>query len=106
LKFDLRKNGRRKKIATPLCCLEIVCFYRDKYGNKMFLGSVSQELLEFKVNIISNADCESWLKGNISTQRLVDFLNLFGNSNIFHLFYFKVHQLISQIVAHFLAILQ
>ncbi len=48
----------------------------DKNVNKMFLGSVSQELLEFKVNIISNEDCESWLKGNISTQRLVDFKNL------------------------------
>ncbi len=39
---------------------------------------MSQKLLEFRVNIISNADCESWLQGNVSTKRLEDSQNL-GN---------------------------
>ncbi len=74
LKFGLRKYGCREKVAPRLCGVSKLCaFIWIKMAIKCFLGTVSQELLEFKVNIISNSDCETWLKRNISSKRLVDF---------------------------------
>ena len=54
----------------------------------LFSESVSQELLEFDVNIISNEDCGSWLRGNVSSKRLLSIAICFEQSD--RPLYFKV----------------